>query len=137
MSIEKPFHEGELVTQQRANEAAFAQRNARVIADAIPKGTLRFIGQQSIAIFGSLDLEGNVWTSILIGDPGFISATDEHTVELDISQPRSAQDDPFWTNIKTNKEVGMLMIDLATRRRLRINGQIRCIDDTRFELAVG
>jgi ferredoxin-NADP reductase/predicted pyridoxine 5'-phosphate oxidase superfamily flavin-nucleotide-binding protein len=136
MRINAPFHEGELSIQRRANEAELARRNGSVIADAIPKGALRFIGQQPLAVFGSLDPEGNVWASVLVGEPGFLSAPDERVVELDVMQRRSAEDDPFWTNIETNEAVGMLVIDLATRRRLRINGQIRRLDDKRLILGV-
>ena len=136
MRIDNPFHEGELFVQRRANETEIAQRNGSVITDAIPKGALQFIGQQSLAILGSLDHDGNVWASVLVGEPGFLSAPDERTVELDVTQRPSAEDDPFWTNIETNAAVGMLMIDLATRRRLRINGQIRRLGDTQYEIAV-
>lgn len=136
MRIDHPYHEDELIVQRRASETVSAQRNGGVIADAIPKGALRFIGQQSLAVFGSLDRGGNIWASVLVGEPGFLSAPDERTVALDVTQRRSAEDDPFWTNIEANAEVGMLVIELATRRRLRINGRIRGIDDTRFELAV-
>ena len=136
MRIENPYHPGELVVQRRANEAELAQRNGGVLADVIPMGALRFIGQQSLAILGSLDREGNVWASVLVGEPGFISSPEGQTVELDVTQRRSATDDPLWTNIGTNEEVGMLVIDLSTRRRLRVNGRIHPLDDTRFELTV-
>ncbi len=137
MRIDEPFHEGELLVQQRANEAEIAQRNGGVIAETILKGALQFIGQQPLAVLGSLDADGKVWASVLVGEPGFLSASDERAVELDVTQRRSAEDDPFWTNIETNGAVGMLVIDLATRRRLRINGQIRRLDDTRLVFGVG
>jgi len=137
MLIDEPFHEGELFVQRRANEAEIAQRNGGVIADTILKGALPFIGQQSMAVFGSLDVDGNVWASVLVGEPGFLAAPDERAVALDVTQRRSAEDDPFWTNIETNNEVGMLVIELGSRKRLRINGQIRRLDDSRFELGVG
>ncbi|MCG8428321.1 MAG: pyridoxamine 5'-phosphate oxidase family protein, partial [Chromatiales bacterium] len=136
MQIHEPFHEGELSVQQRANEAEIAQRNGGVIADTILKGALPFIGQQPLAVCGSLDPDGNVWASVLVGEPGFLLARDERTVELDVTQPLSAEDDPLWSNIQTNGEVGMLVIELATRRRLRINGQIRRLNDSRFQFAV-
>ena len=51
-----------------------AQRNGGVIADTILKGALPFIQQQSLAVFGSLDADGNVWASMLVGEPGFLAA---------------------------------------------------------------
>ena len=136
MRIDRPFHEGELFVQRRADEAEIAQRNSGVMADALPKGALRFIGQQFLAVLGSLDGDGNVWASLLVGEPGFLTASDERTVELDVTQRPCAEDDPFWSNIEINAAVGMLVIDLATRRRLRINGQIQRLGDTRFEITV-
>jgi ferredoxin-NADP reductase/predicted pyridoxine 5'-phosphate oxidase superfamily flavin-nucleotide-binding protein len=137
MRIDDPFHDGELLVQRRANETAIAQRNGGMIADTIVKGALPFIGQQPLAVFGSLDADGKVWASLLVGEPGFLSARDEQAVELDVSQRRSSEDDPFWGNVETNNEVGMLVIELGTRKRLRINGQIRRLDSKRFELKVG
>lgn len=136
MRIDEPFHEGELFVQRRANEVEIAQRNGSMIANAIPKGALRFIGQQPLAVLGSLDRDGNVWASVLVGEPGFLSAPDERTIKLDVTHRPSAEDDPLWSNIETNAAVGMLVIDLTTRRRLRINGRIRRLDDTRCEVAV-
>ncbi len=136
MRIDDTFHDGELFVQRRAGEAEMAQRNGGVIADTVPKGALRFIGQQPLVVFGSLDPEGNVWASVLVGEPGFLAAPDERAVELNVTQRRSSEDDPFWANIETNASVGMLVIELATRKRLRINGQIRRLDDTRFEVGV-
>lgn len=136
MRIDNPFHEGELAVQQRANEAETAQRNGSVIADTIPEGALRFIGQQSLAAMGSLDNEGNVWASVLVGEPGFLVALDERAIELDRSRRPAPDDDPLWRNIEINPAVGMLVIDLATRRRLRINGRIQKNTENLFLLGI-
>lgn len=136
MRIENPFHEGELLVQRRANETGTARRNGSVIADTIPNGALRFIGEQPLAAVGSLDGDGNVWASVLVGKPGFMSAPDERAVELDTTQACSSAHDPLWNNIAADASIGMLVIDLATRRRLRINGKIRRRGDKRLMLDV-
>jgi uncharacterized protein len=136
MLIQDRFHEGELLVQRTAGETEMALRNGGVITDVIPKGALRFIAQQPLVVFGSLDAGGKVWASLLVGEPGFLLAPDDRTLQMDVTQPRSAKDDPFWTNIESNPMVGMLLIDLPTRRRLRVNGRIRRLDETRFALAV-
>ena len=91
-----------------------------------------------MAVLGSVDHDQNVWASILIGRPGFMSAPDEQTVAFDLSQAGINPHDPFWTNIEQNPRVGMLLIDLATRRRLRINGEASrpSADRPRLALAV-
>lgn len=124
MRIESPYHEGELLVQQRAGVLETGQRNSQVISDSIIQGALPFIRQQPLAILGSLDKELNVWASVLIGQPGFMTAVDEQTVEFDLPQSARNSEDPFWANIEDQPKIGMLLIELASRRRLRINGRI-------------
>ncbi len=123
MPIPNPYHEGELRIQQLAGVLQQAQGSGRVIADTIIKGALKFIAQQAMVVLGSVDEDQNVWASILFGRPGFMTAPDEKTVEFDLSQAGINPHDPFWTNIERNPRVGSLMIEFATRRRLRINGE--------------
>lgn len=136
LQMKNPFHEGELSAQRRAKESASAQHNAGVISDSIAKGAIPFVVQQSLVVFGSIDPDGNPWASVLVGDPGFIRACDERTVLLDVQRQLSAVGDPLWANIEPGTEVGLLVIDLGTRRRLRVNGHIRRLKDTLFELTV-
>jgi len=83
MQIESPYHEGELLVQQRVSEAKEAQQNGRIIADKILKGALKFIEQQPFVVLGSVDRQQNIWASILCGHPGFVKAVDQHAVEVD------------------------------------------------------
>lgn len=136
MSLENPFHEGELIVQQRANESAVARRNSAVISDAIPKAAMPFVGQQSFVVIASLDPQGNPWASILVGAPGFIEAFDERTVLVHTHQFPSSEHDPLWANIENGADVGMIVIDLGTRRRLRINGYIQRLESTCLKLSV-
>ena len=88
------------------------------------KGAFKFTLQQPMVILGSVDEKQNVWASILLGHPGFIRAIDPQTVELDLKQAFKYSGDRFWKNIHDENRIGMLFIELATRRRLRINGAI-------------
>ncbi len=136
MRLENPYHEGELFVQERLGEIDEGGRNGRAISDSILKGALKYIEQQRLAVFGSVDQEANVWASVLTGNPGFMRAPDERTVEVDLTQTAQNQEDPFWTNIEHNPQVGMLVIDLGTRRRLRINGRISQTSQEQLRLAV-
>lgn len=124
MRLEDPFHEGELLVQERARELDGGQRNGRAIADSIVKGALKFFAQQPMIVLGSLDPQQNVWASILFGRPGFMTAPDDRTVAFDLSQAGINMYDPFWDNIAVNSRIGALLIELSTRRRLRINGSV-------------
>ena len=123
MSINNPYHEGELAVQQFANESEMARINSAALGRSIPAGALRFIEQQSMVVVGSLDASGRVWASLLFGSPGFLRAQDQQALVLDLSQARSSHDDPLWANVAENYNVGMLVIELSTRRRLRVNGR--------------
>ncbi|MCW8905559.1 pyridoxamine 5'-phosphate oxidase family protein [Sedimenticola sp.] len=130
MSISNPYHEGELAVQQRVSEIEMARLNSGAIDHTILAGALRFIEQQPMVVIGSIDPEGAVWASTLLGNPGFLRALDNQTLELDLSQPRSAKDDPLWSNLNKNQNVGLLLIELGSRRRIRINGRVRTVSDT-------
>ncbi|HEY5601549.1 MAG TPA: pyridoxamine 5'-phosphate oxidase family protein [Gammaproteobacteria bacterium] len=136
MMSDNPYHEGELAVQQRANEALTAGKNARAISDCIPDGALRFIEQQPMVIVGSVGCDNDVWASCLFGTPGFFRAKDNRTLSLDVSQPRSAAEDPLWQNVKANAAVGLLIIEFLSRRRLRINGCMRPAPDSHYVIDV-
>ena len=124
MKIEQPFHQGELAVQERAGVLHEGAQNGQVIQDSIIKGALRFVGQQSMAVLGTVDSEQNIWASVLVGQAGFMHADDERTVTFDLGDMARNPDDPFWENIASHPQVGMLVIELASRRRLRVNGKI-------------
>lgn len=136
MKIETPYHTGEIQVQERVGVLQEGEQNARVIQDSIIKGALRFIGQLPMAVFGSLDQEGNVWASVFLGKPGFMQAEDERLVNFDLTTITPNPHDPFWKNIQGNPQVGMLAIELASRRRLRINGPITRASDALLQLHV-
>ena len=136
MPISNLYHEGELAVQQRANETAMARMNGGAVGKTIPAGALRFIEQQPMAVIGSIDPDGRVWASVLFGQPGFVRALDDHSVEIDLSQPRSAKDDPLWSNLGGNSNVGLLVIELGSRRRLRVNGRARKVSAERTVIDV-
>ena len=136
MQIQHPYHEGELAVQRRVGEDDLARHNGSAISDTIVRGALPFIEQQPMAVFGSVDGVDNVWASLLVGEAGFLNAIDERTVELDLPKLGYNRHDPLWANIEADPRVGVLLIELATRRRLRINGDLRRASPTRLRLDV-
>ncbi len=136
MRFDQPFHEGELLAQKLAGEAEMADQNGRIIGDEILGGALAFIEKQPFAVIGSSDPEGRLWASVLLGEPGFMRAPDRRTVTYDLSRAISSPHDPLWANLDSDPKVGTLVIDLATRRRLRINGNLSKTGDDSLELFV-
>lgn len=129
MAIHSKFHSGELEVQLRFGEQSIAERNAILISDTIITGAKLFLSKQFMVVVSSVDKAGEVWTSILYGQPGFVHAEDNTIVNIDMDINARDMTDPFWTNIQENLNVGMLFIELGSRHRYRINGKIETNDD--------
>ncbi|VAW77270.1 probable iron-sulfur binding protein YPO1417 [hydrothermal vent metagenome] len=136
MILKRPYHAGELAVQQRAGKTQAARRIGGIIGDYIPKVGMHFIARQPMVIVGSVDSQGYVWSSIVFGEPGFLYAEDEQMLILERSSASSGVDDPLWQNIQTNPRVGLLVIEPASRQRLRVNGRISRVSDNRIYIDV-
>jgi ferredoxin-NADP reductase/predicted pyridoxine 5'-phosphate oxidase superfamily flavin-nucleotide-binding protein len=119
------YHEGELQVQAKSGLTQEAQMVAGAIQSYIHPGAASFIGQQATAVLGSLDANGRVWASVVFGAPGFMVAVDGRSLTIQRSACYAAAGDPLWSNLETNPQLGMLLIELTSRRRLRINGVAR------------
>ena len=133
---DKHYHEGELAMQTCANASDLANRAARAVADHIPERAIPFIEQQVMMIIGSLDTEGQVWASVLFGQPGFIRAVDVQRLELNLALAGTSAEDPLWLHLAANKNIGLLFIELASRRRLRVNGYINKLTTHCYQIEV-
>jgi uncharacterized protein len=126
------FHEGELEVQRRAGVAANAERIGRSIHREIPELARRFAGERSFALVGAADADGRVWASLLRGAPGFLTTPAEDRLHAAVQLPA---DDPLAGALADDADVGLLLIDLATRRRMRVNGRARPAGTTGLEIA--
>src|SRR5262245_61856849 len=120
------YHSGELEVQERAGVRVVASRMEKGIHSSIPPAAKEFLRSQPMAILSTVDKNDRVWASLLAGEPGFISVIDEQTVHIN-AIPVSG--DPLVENLKTRNDVGMLVIELATRRRMRLNGKAEMRSD--------
>jgi predicted pyridoxine 5'-phosphate oxidase superfamily flavin-nucleotide-binding protein len=86
-------------------------------------------------IVGSADARGDapLWASLLIGAPGFVQAPSSRSLVIG-AEPLPG--DPLLANLRPGAPLGLLGIELSTRRRNRANGRISRAADGRFELAV-
>jgi uncharacterized protein len=134
--MHSPYHEGEREVQALAGESRMAERNGVIISDRIIGGARPFLQQQSMAVFGSRDCDDNLWSSIVFGHAGFMRSEDGYAVDLDLSQVAVQGKDRLWANIEVNSAVGMLAIDLLTRRRIRINGLLSRPRENSLRLSV-
>lgn len=119
-----PFHAGELAVQGRAGVKDLARRTVRMIRNRLFAGTHAFIERQPLVLCASLDRQHNVWASMVQGDPGFLRACDDRTLEIRPDPARLDVGDPLWNNIRYDRRIGLLFIEFGSRRRLRVNGTV-------------
>ena len=128
--MENVFHQGELAVQILAGDEQTAEQiGKRAIKKAIVSGANPFIEQQAMTIVSSRDNNGNLWASALLGEVGFIKIPNKVEVTFDRKMIHSTTSDIFYQNIQTNKEIGLLFIEHATRRRFRVNGKATLTED--------
>jgi predicted pyridoxine 5'-phosphate oxidase superfamily flavin-nucleotide-binding protein len=117
------FHAGELAVQARAGVGERAARVGGSIHGAVPPAAKAFLEQRGFVVLASADLEGRPWASILTGPPGFATVPDPIRLRIDAA-PSPA--DPLGGNLRAGAFAGLLAIDFATRRRMRVNGRLEC-----------
>ena len=76
------FHEGERAVQQRAGVADMAARVGQSIHPAIPPRAGAFVSEQPFVVLASRSAAGRAWASVMVGEPGFVRAPDERTLEI-------------------------------------------------------
>jgi hypothetical protein len=128
MVTESPFHEGELEVQKRAGQEAAAEANSPMLADKLYAGALNFICQQQMAILSTRDSDGHRWASVVFGPKGFLEPSDRESLHIAVPTGERDARDPLWQNLQSDTRLGLLVIELANRRRLRINGNARVTD---------
>lgn len=112
------YHEGELEVQQRAGTRELSDRVGRIIGDAVPPAAAAFLRERPFVIVATVS--GDVSASLLAGPPGFAGAVSDHLVRLD---PNAGHFDRVVADLAVNSDIGLLAIDPATRRRMRVNGR--------------
>ncbi|MGY4495390.1 pyridoxamine 5'-phosphate oxidase family protein [Pseudomonas sp. TE3610] len=118
-----PWHAGEKTLQQRflASER-MDEIGPRVIRDYMPDQHRDFYHQLPFMLVGAVDADGRPWATVLEGPEGFVSSADPYHLHLAV-QPDPQ--DPAAPGLQAGHAIGMLGIELHTRRRNRINGLIR------------
>lgn len=132
--IPSPWHSGERALQAKVGVAERMETlGKRVIRDYMPDQHREFYEHLPYLILGAVDNEGWPWATLLDARSGFIQSPDAR--RLDITR-RPDADDPAGAEFAPGAAVGMLGIDLHTRRRNRINGHISDVGKNGFSVSV-
>ncbi len=127
------FHSGELAVQRRAGVEAEAARLRPMMAPGeLRGGAPAFLAHASFAAITARDRDGRLWTSPLIGPPGFLAATTSTRLSLRNTLPIG---DPLH-GLPENQPVGIVVMDFAAKRRVRINGTLAATDGGMLQVDV-
>ncbi|MFE1261883.1 pyridoxamine 5'-phosphate oxidase family protein [Streptomyces albogriseolus] len=118
------YHRGEIAVQERAGLARQAEFSLGGIGESIPPVARDFLAQQPWIVLGGADRDGLVWATQLTGGAGFLGVPDPRTVTVG-ALPLPG--DPLAEVLTAGPAVptGMIAIEPATRRRMRLNGRAR------------
>jgi predicted pyridoxine 5'-phosphate oxidase superfamily flavin-nucleotide-binding protein len=119
------FHPGEIAMQQRAGVRATADRLIGMLDAPDLSGSIgRFLAERTLAAITARDRGGRLWITPLTGPPGFLEVTS--TTEL-LVHAAPAHGDPLQ-RLLAGQPAGMLAVEFARRRRVRINGTLTAVD---------
>lgn len=114
------WHEGEKFIQEKVGVAErMAAVGQRVVRDYMPDEHRDFYAQLPFVVLGSVDPEGDPWATLLVGKPGFMSSP--APTALDIAA-QADPGDPAAAGMRDGDPIGLLGIEMHTRRRNRMNG---------------
>ena len=128
-----PWHAGERLLQEHVGVAArMAQIGPLVLRDYMPDQHRDFYAQLPLLLAGGSG--GRPLAGALEGEPGFAWSPDPRVLRV-AAMPDA--DDPLAAGLGPGKALGLLGIELQTRRRNRVNGLVSAWDGKRFEVTVG
>jgi predicted pyridoxine 5'-phosphate oxidase superfamily flavin-nucleotide-binding protein len=113
------YHEGEQTVRRRAG-VFFEDWGSAGVNGTIPPVAGQFLTEQRMVVIGAADDDGTVWAGPLAGPAGFITPSGDRTI---VSDRLPTTGDPLAGLFETERELGMLAIEPASRRRMRANGR--------------
>jgi len=129
-----PFHAGEQAVQARLGVRERVEPWARrIVRDHLPDSHRAFYAQLPFLVLAARDREGRPWATVVAGERGFVSSPDPSTLVVgSLPGPGGA----LAGALAVGDDVGVLGIELHTRRRNRVNGRVRDTSSDGLWLAV-
>ncbi len=128
------FHRGEQAIQQRLGVRDKMERFGRqVIRDYMPNQHMEFYSQLPFIFVGHADSQGRPWASMLMNSPGFIESLDARHIRIN-TKPFAG--DPLAESLILGRPLGLLGIELETRRRNRLSTHIEKLSESSIDLGV-
>lgn len=134
---QSPWHAGERQLQEKVGVGERMEvLGQKVIRDYMPDQHRAFYRQLPFMIAGAVDGAGQPWATLIEGEEGFVTSSDPRRLSFDLAAMALDPLDPASSGLQAGGAIGLLGIELHTRRRNRINGQIRQASAQRLEIAV-
>ena len=122
MNTESPFHEGEQQVQKRLGVRDEIEPWARqVVRPYLPEEHRNFHTALPFLVAAARDRKGQPWATLLVGPPDFVRSPDPKRLTIDA---RPLPGDALEGALSAGADLGLLGIELSTRRRNRVNGRI-------------
>jgi uncharacterized protein len=130
-----PFHPGEQELQSRTGKRDMMEIfGRRAIRNYMPDQHRDFFAQLPFLVVGNVDEAGWPWVSILSGHPGFLASPDPGTLQVRATAPEG---DPLARALTgAGAPLGLLGIELMSRRRNRMNGRVSETSPAHFSVSV-
>jgi predicted pyridoxine 5'-phosphate oxidase superfamily flavin-nucleotide-binding protein len=120
------FHAGELAVQRRAGVGHEAARLSSMLEPVeLSGGIARFLADRTFLVITGRDTAGRLWTSALVGSPGFLQARSATELAVHAAIPVG---DPLH-GLAAGQKLGLTAVEFAARRRVRVNGVLTVAQD--------
>ncbi|WP_020659777.1 pyridoxamine 5'-phosphate oxidase family protein [Amycolatopsis benzoatilytica] len=127
------FHAGELAVQRAAGVEKQAARLSKMAEPAgLSPGMAGFLLERTFLAVTGRAVDGRLWTSPLAGPPGFLEPRSATTLSVRAGLPAG---DPLH-GLAAGQKLGLISVEFATRRRVRINGELREATDEQLLVEV-
>lgn len=128
------WHSGEIALQETIGSAERLRAiGSRVVRNFMPDQHRSFFAQLPFVILGVVDHIGAPWATVATGALGFMTSPDPQSLTVGW---RADTSDPAAAGLAEGKAIGLLGIELSTRRRNRMNGTITAFGDDGLTIAV-
>lgn len=122
MSSGSPFHHCETAVQDRLGiSQQYRQKVSRFIRDEMPEQHQTFFANLPFVLIAALDEQGYPWLTPVFGKPGFIEVASASTFSIHSAPTLSSA---VQLQLNPADKIGILGIELETRRRNRLNGTV-------------
>ncbi len=129
-----PFHRGELQVQSRVGAPqSLDARARRVVRPYLPEQHREFFRKLPFVVVAAQDAAGRPWVTLLTGQPGFVQSPGADSLVI---AAHPSPGDALEFSLLAGAPLGLLGIELETRRRNRVNGRIAASGPSGMEFKV-